>query len=238
MGGGLGNYVYTTNLSGNYPDNIKSYLVSQCYNLTNVSNPQISFKMKYDLELNWDIAYVEYSTNFGSNWNVLGTMGSGWYNSNRTPQTTGTDCNNCPGAQWTGTNTTNTTYSYPLDVLIGQSNVIFRIVFHSDEAVNKLGVNIDDFVINGVLSNENFENISQVAVYPNPSNGIFNISLNNLQPTSINVYDLTGKVVYTNQQISIVNNQTTIDLSAVSNGIYFLKMNVEGQNIVKRIVKK
>ena len=66
--------------------------------------------MKFDLEQNWDVVYVQYSTNFGASWTVLGTMGAGWYNSNRTQATTGSDCYNCPGAQWTGTNTTLTTY--------------------------------------------------------------------------------------------------------------------------------
>jgi hypothetical protein len=53
-----GNTVYTTNLTGNYPDLTKSYLVSQCYNLSNVVNPQISFAMKYDLEQNSGISFM------------------------------------------------------------------------------------------------------------------------------------------------------------------------------------
>ena len=156
-------------------------MVSQCYNLTGVSSPEIHFDMKYDLELNWDVVYVEYTTDFGANWNVLGTMGANWYNSNRTVATAGNDCYNCPGAQWTGTNTTNTNYFYPLTALIGQPNVIFRIVFHSDESVNELGVNIDNFVITGTLAEQGFES-NEFVIYPNPSKGIYNISFANNQP--------------------------------------------------------
>lgn len=234
MSGGFGNTIYTTNLTGNYPDMTKSYLVSQCYDLTYATNTQISFDMKFDLEENWDIVYVEYSTDFGANWSVLGTMGAGWYNSDRTEFTAGNDCYNCVGAQWTGTNTTNTNYSYPLTGLEGQSNIIFRIVFHTDEAVNQLGVNIDNFVINGVLSNESFTQNS-FSVYPNPSKGIFIISSKEFAPENIEVYDLTGKLILSKRNS---NFEATIDLTSASQGIYFVKITANGQNIVKRIVKE
>jgi bacillolysin len=232
-----GNTVYTTNLTGNYVDNKKAYIVSQCYNLSNVSNPQISFAMKFDLEQDWDIVYVQYTTDMGQNWTVLGQMGTNWYNSNRTPQTTGSDCNNCVGAQWTGTDTTLKTYSYPLTTLIGQPNVIFRIVFHSDEAVNQKGVNVDDFVISGVLANESFE-LNAISIYPNPSNGIFNIALGDVNPTLIEVYDLTGKIILSKKEITTSNFETSIDLSSASQGVYFVKIAADNQQIVKRLIKQ
>lgn len=238
--GGLtssGNSVYTTNLTGNYPDNIKTYLVSQCYNLSNVINPQISFAMKYDVENNWDIVYVEYSTNFGTSWSILGEMGPNWYNSDRTPATSGTDCNNCPGAQWTGVNTTLTTYTYPLSALNSEVNVIFRIVFHSDQSVNSLGVNIDDFLIDGTLSGQNFE-LQKIVLYPNPSNGIFNLVTGENTISEIEVYDLSGKLVWTKKGFEVSNTEMQLNLSAVSNGVYFVKITADTQSIIKRIIKK
>jgi hypothetical protein len=193
--------------------------------------------MKYDLELNWDVLYIEYSTDFGSNWQVLGTAGPNWYNSNRTSATTGNDCFNCPGAQWTGANTTNATYSYPLNALNSETNVIFRFVFHSDETVNRPGVNIDNFLINGTLSSQNFE-LQNVVVYPNPSKGIFTVSLGNLQPETIEVYDLMGKLILKNKAIIVSNFQTSIDLTSVAQGVYFIKISANGQNSVKRIIKE
>lgn len=231
-----GNTAYLTSLSGNYADSVKSYLVSQCYNLSTITNPEISFKMAFDVELNWDLAYVEYSTNLGATWNVLGTMGTGWYNSNRTPLTSGTDCDNCVGAQWTGTNTTFNTYSYSLSALNSETNVIFRIVFISDGSVNQLGVKIDDFVINGVLSANSFET-NQIAIYPNPSKGIFNFSFGNLQPTKIEVYDISGKLILQKKELEIQNNQTNIDLTSTSNGVYFVKITTDTNTITKRIIK-
>lgn len=232
-----GNTVYTTNLIGNYPDLTKSYIVSQCYNLSNVVNPTISFDMKFDLEANWDVVYVEYSTDFGANWTVLGEQGPTWYNSNRTEATAGNDCYNCPGAQWTGTDTTLKTYTYPLNALNSQTNVIFRIVFHSDESANQLGVNIDNFVITGTLSNQNFE-LQNIVLYPNPSKGIFNIALGTIEPSTIDVYDVTGKIVWSRKDFTVSNSEVVLDLSPVAQGIYFVKISANNQSTVKRIIKE
>jgi hypothetical protein len=193
--------------------------------------------MKYDVEQNWDIVYVEYSTNFGTTWSVLGEMGPTWYNSDRTPSTTGTDCNNCPGAQWTGLNTTLTTYTYPLNALNSETNIIFRIVFHSDQSVNDLGVNIDDFVINGTLSGQSFD-LQNIVLYPNPSNGIFNVVSGANEITEIQVYDLTGKVIWTKKDFAVSNSEIQINLSSISQGIYFVKISANNQSTVKRIIKE
>lgn len=231
-----GNTAYLTNLSGNYSNSSRSNLISQCYNLSTITNPEISFKMAFDMELNWDLAYVEYSTNLGASWNVLGTMGTNWYNSDRTPTTSGADCFNCVGAQWTGTNTTFNTYSYGLSAIGSETNVIFRIVFVADTSVNKLGVKVDDFVINGVLSAQSFQ-ANQVVVFPNPSKGIFNMAFGNLNPNKIEVYDISGKLILLTNNTEIANNQATIDLSKSSNGIYFIKITTENTTFTKRIIK-
>ena len=230
------NTVYATNISGNYLDKKKSFLISQCYDLTGVVNPQISFKLQFDLEQDWDIIYVEYTTDFGATWSVLGEMGANWYNSDRTPQTTGEDCFNCVGAQWTGTNTSFNTYSYPLNALNAETNVIFRIVFHSDDSVNQEGANVDDFLISGTLSTQNF-NLQNIVVYPNPSNGIFNISYGNLTINSIEVYDILGKKVLVKDNISEAQQQS-VDLSNAANGVYFIKISSSQGNTVKRIIKE
>ena len=231
-----GNNVYTTNFTGNYPDSTKSYLFSQCYDLTNAVNPQIKFKLAFDLEPDFDLVYVQYSTNMGQTWTVLGTQGANWYNSNRTPTTSGADCENCPGAQWLGTNTTLTDYFYPLNNLIGQSNVIFRIVFHSDGGANQLGVVVDNFIIDGTLSNEDFE-LKNIAIYPNPSTGLFTVSTGNKAIDKVEVYDISGKVVLSANNFSNANSQTILDMRNVSGGIYFVKITSEGQSTVKRIIK-
>lgn len=230
------NKVYTTNTSGTYPDLTKSFLVSECYNLTQLANPQISFKLAFDLENNWDILYVQYSTDLGQSWEVLGEEGPNWYNSNRTPETSGTDCYNCVGAQWTGTNANLATYSYSLASLSAVTNIIFRFVFHTDQSVVADGVIIDDFLISGTLANESFD-INDLVIYPNPSTGIFNIASKNITIDEIQVFDVLGKQI----DITINNensNNLQIDLTNASTGIYFVKMKSNNQVTTKKITKK
>jgi len=164
-----GSQVLGTNLDGNHPDGTKGFIVSGCYELSSILAPVLKFDMAYDLELNFDIVYVQYSTDEGNNWNLLGNIDSepNWYNSDRTnASSNGEDCENCPGGQWTGTNATLTSYSYDFTTnasrgevdLTQEDNIIFRIVFQSDPNLNQEGVIIDDFIVEGVQDDDDDDN--------------------------------------------------------------------------------
>ena len=156
-----GSEAYGTNLNGNHPDAVRAYLVTGCYDFTDILAPVLRFQMAYELEPNFDIVYVQYSTDAGTTWSVLGSVDSqpNWYTSDRTNGSSGDadDCQNCPGAQWTGTNSTLTEYAYDFLAnaargetdLSNESNIVFRIVFHADPLVNEEGVVIDDLGITG-----------------------------------------------------------------------------------------
>jgi photosystem II stability/assembly factor-like uncharacterized protein len=225
-----GTNVYATNLSGNYENNLKGYLTSKCYDLTTIANPVLKFQMAFDLETNYDVAYVQYSTNQGVDWEVLGSGADpNWYNSSSN------GCNNCVGGQWTGTDTNLTEYSYDLAAFSSQSNMIFRMVFHSDSYINLEGVVIDDLLVDGtVLDADNFQ-INQISIYPNPSKDVFYVKLNNNTPFDIRVTDITGKVVCTKKQI----NATTpfpLQMGTYSSGIYFLQIRANNQLTTRKLV--
>ena len=194
--------------------------------------------MAYDLEENWDVFYVEYSTD-GSNWNVLGTSNdSNWYNSDRTLASSGgTDCYNCPGAQWTGTNSTVQEYSHELSSISNLTNITFRFVFHSDPAVEQEGVIIDNLIVEGTtLSSGNFDK-ADIAIYPNPSKNIFNLKSKTLFNLDFNVTDITGKIVLRKRNVAIErNNLYQIDMTAFTSGIYFLNIRSNGGTLSKKLV--
>ena len=77
-------------------------------------------------------------------------------------------------------------------------------------------------------------------VYPNPStNGVFNIDFSN-QVNSIKVIDMLGKVVY-NENIKEDTTSTTkkIDLSSMTNGVYFINAtNDKGTSNYKVVIDK
>ena len=95
---------------------------------------------------------------------------------------------------------------------------------------------IQRFIIDGTLSNQDFE-LKNIAIYPNPSTGLFTVSTGNKAIDKVDVYDVTGKVVLSKNNFSNANSQTVLDMKNVSNGIYFVKISSENQNIVKRIIK-
>lgn len=65
-------------------------------------------------------------------------------------------------------------------------------------------------------------------VYPNPSNGIFNVSVNgNYNYAAIYVTDITGSIVY-NYSIS-PNKFITVDMQGYPKGLYFLTINTDGK---------
>lgn len=70
------------------------------------------------------------------------------------------------------------------------------------------------------------------AVYPNPFNSILNIDVAN--SGVVEVYNLTGQLQY-KQEIQAGNNP--LDLSALENGVYIVKININGLVKVDRVVK-
>lgn len=77
---------------------------------------------------------------------------------------------------------------------------------------------------------------SEINIYPNPSNGIFNYSIPEVSGTiSMNVTDVFGKVV---MNANSVNTNGVIDLSNVESGIYFLNIQHNDTVTSVRLIKK
>ncbi len=165
-----GTQVYGTNLAGDHTNNTTAVLFSGCYDLSSIIAPKLSFQMAFDLEENFDIVYVIYSTDNFATSNVLGSVDSqpNWYNSDRTNASSGADndCQNCPGAQWNGTNATLTKYTYDFAInaglgetdLTNETNIQFGIIFVSDQSVVQEGVIVDDLIMEGFEDDEDDDN--------------------------------------------------------------------------------
>lgn len=76
---------------------------------------------------------------------------------------------------------------------------------------------------------------AQVTVFPNPSNGMFTLSLENrtLYPATLAVYSRTGACVY---NLPVQSDKTLVDLSQFSSGMYSLLLRTDnGMLISKRV---
>jgi len=87
------------------------------------------------------------------------------------------------------------------------------------------------------LANEDFSNKKGVSISPNPSNGTFNININQYSDkVNIQVVDLNGREVYTAKN-ELFNSEKTIDLKAVESGIYVLRISGNDLNYSQKIIK-
>ncbi|WP_333695363.1 T9SS type A sorting domain-containing protein [Flavobacterium sp.] len=86
----------------------------------------------------------------------------------------------------------------------------------------------------GSLSNDLFNSSNKIYLYPNPTKDFLNIeSPDYFEIKSINIINQIGQTVINQNE-----NYKTIDVSTLSNGIYFIKINGENKIITKQFIKK
>lgn len=90
---------------------------------------------------------------------------------------------------------------------------------------------------NATLANEDFSNSKGVSIYPNPSNGQFNINIDQYSgKVNIQVADLNGREVYTAKN-ELFNSEKAVDLKMLESGIYVLRISGEDLNYSQKIIK-
>jgi len=72
---------------------------------------------------------------------------------------------------------------------------------------------------------------TKVRIYPNPSNG--QISIDNAAGMQIQIVDVLGNVVYTNNNLSVSNS---LVLNNLSNGVYFVRLHKGNKTGLRKIV--
>ena len=91
--------------------------------------------------------------------------------------------------------------------------------------------NIDDVCIDGTLSTSDNE-ILDMMVYPNPVDGNYVTILSPVQGSKeIQVFTVTGRKV-----MDTVINGNTLDVSSFNSGFYMLKVTINGQSKVSKLV--
>jgi endonuclease I len=101
--------------------------------------------------------------------------------------------------------------------------------------------NIEDFSGNIMTLTEvqfsylgmNEQTNEQIAIFPNPSNGIISLNLRDETGASdIGVFDLSGRLL---EYYQYENKRMQIDLSHLPNGVYFLKVESDQKKFVSKI---
>ena len=84
----------------------------------------------------------------------------------------------------------------------------------------------------------NEADLTSVAVFPNPSNGVVNVELNATTSATVKVVDVLGQVVYAAEENFVAGERKVIDLSNNAKGMYILSVEGNGVNTVERITIK
>jgi hypothetical protein len=88
---------------------------------------------------------------------------------------------------------------------------------------------------------QNIHHSSGIFIYPNPSNGIINLNLENYESNgedfNLTIFSMDGKLIYSKNLGDLDSHITSIDLrNVLSNGIYLLRYNSNTSSGVVRLV--
>ena len=128
---------------------------------------------------------------------------------------------------------TSTTNSYTISGLIPQTT--YEIQVQADCGNGNLSewsalVSATTTVgINNYLENS-------VTLYPNPAKEYIDVRIDgDVNVTGMEVYDVYGKLINT---VNVIDNMTRINVSALADGMYFVRVKTEQGMVTKRFVKK
>ena len=116
----------------------------------------------------------------------------------------------------------------------GQYTVKLRIKngFYTD-SIHKLG-----YIIVSLNGDIEFYSATELKVFPNPNNGRFTLDLKTSGSKTFNlrVYNTIGKQVYA-KKIDIVNDALiSVDLSTLSKGVYFIRIDNKHESLNRKVI--
>jgi hypothetical protein len=136
-----GDYLWWSNRSDD-----SNMSLTRFFDLSDVSEATLEYWCWYDIEVDWDYAYVEVSTDDGQTWQIL-----------ETPSGTSTNPNgNSFGWGYTGSSGGWTQESVDLTPYAGQE-ILVRFEYITDDAVNRPGFALDDLAIPEIAYSSDFE---------------------------------------------------------------------------------
>ena len=117
------------------------------------------------------------------------------------------------------------------------TSVVYTVVHDKEECDSNLEQKTSSKSV--LATKNNPESINEILVYPNPSNGIFNIKLSVLNiKTDVYVIDTAGRII-ANESISKENNTGNlirIGNNNLSSGIYLVKIITKHKAVTKKVI--
>ena len=140
---------------------------------------------------------------------------------------------------WNNGDTTQTIILDSNDFSVGNND-------YSAEVTNTDGCTAVDSVVliidlcTGILTPEMAS--TEMNIYPNPSNGVFQIKVTGMenQDYNLDIYNSVGVAVYSNNHVYQGNDTETmkLDLSSFAKGVYYVRLYSKGEIKVKSLIVK
>lgn len=219
-------------------------LISNPLNLTGITssaNVTLSFRFSYKKRssTNTEKLYVLLSGNCGDTWEIRKTI----QGSTLSSLVSSTAWTPSLATDWTTVHVTNIISQY------WNSNFRYKFRFEGNGGNNLYLDNINIYAsgpseeligqsTSSILENDDFNNLS---IYPNPADKELTIEyyLENTGKTTIQLVDLLGKIQKTEMINSATgNNLVFMALDNLASGIYLVKINQDGNEIVRQITLK
>ena len=146
-----------------------------------------------------------------------------------------------PGAYYVAIEMNSLANTYPIGVIddqtVTQPAWASAIHFGLQTPSPTTYTNGNAFAIRMKMSDGNVglnEITNNISIYPNPSNGIIAISTDNNLPNFVSVYDIAGKLLYS----ELINSNSTIDLSEYKSGAYIVEILNNNNTYTERVILK
>ena len=95
------------------------------------------------------------------------------------------------------------------------------------------GVSVTKGCKTGITESE----VANIAVYPNPTDGKLQITSSELRIENVEIFDMVGRMVKTRFIASQQDGTTTLDISNLPSGVYFVKIYTENGVVTQKIIK-
>ena len=128
-----------------------------------------------------------------------------------------------------GLNISSTTAINPTFTVSTLGTFVATLSVTHQNSAKTVTVSITTYTCADVAVRANAANVSEINLFPNPSNDnvVLNVNAQALSLVSVNIYDMTGKLVAAPVQNQILNsgaNQYQINTKDLHNGIYFVTL--------------
>ncbi len=146
-----GEYAWVTDADEDYPNKMNAWVASPCYDLRQMKRPMLSMDLAVATEATFDGGSIQYTSDGGVNWHLLGTVGSGlnWYTDQNLQSNPGLQ-DNVRHNGWSGNLPWHTVRQrLDLDSLLAGTDSLlrFRINMGADSSVTGEGIAFDNFAI-------------------------------------------------------------------------------------------